>query len=374
MGPASQPLPAEASALIDRIASHAAVTDDAGVQRSTIDALAAQGLLGTPLDPVSQQRELAERLAMADGSVWFCWTQHFGCMRILESAQVGALTPNARGLQDRWLAGLTTGANLGALAFAHVRRPGPPNPIAVRVDGGWVVDGRLDWVTSWDIADVVMIMVRGSGDWADHFVTFYLPAGRAQEPLPAGMHVDPPLRLLAMGGTHTRPVTFTGVRIDDACVSSVQPVDAWVERDRRTVSDAGPAIFGVIRGAVGDLAALSHQQEAVELAEEISARGRALRSRAYALADADADPAERREVRAAALDLAARAAQAVVVARSGGAMLTGTSAERRVREAMFLQVQAQTADVRAAQLRLIRTGIEADSDTPAAVSMRTAQV
>ena len=55
-------------------------------------------------------------------------------------------------------------------------------------------------------------------------------------------------------------------------------------------------------------------------------------------------------------------------------MLTGTSAERRLREAMFLQVQAQTADVRAAQLRLIRTGIEADSDTPAAVSMRTAQV
>ena len=374
MGPASQPLPADASALIDRIASEAAVTDVRGVQRSTIDALAAEGLLGAPLEPVSHQRELAERLAMADGSVWFCWTQHFGCMRVLESAQVGDLTPNARGLQDRWLAGLTTGSDLGALAFAHVRRPGPPNPIAVRVDGGWVVDGRLDWVTSWDIADVVMIMVRGSGDWADHFVTFYLPAGHAQEPLPVGMHVEPPLHLLAMGGTHTRPVVFTGVRIDDACVSSVQPVDAWVERDRRTVSDAGPAIFGVIRGAVADLASLSHQQEAVELAEEISALGRALRSRAYALADADGDPAERREVRAASLDLAARAAQAVVVARSGGAMLTGTSAERRLREAMFLQVQAQTADVRAAQLRLIRTGIEADSDTPAAVSMRTAQV
>jgi len=99
--------------------------------------------------------------------------------------------------------------------------------------------------------------------------------------------------------------------------------------------------------------------------------GRSLRASAYALADADGDPEVRREVRAASLDLAARAAQAVVVARSGGAMVTGTSAERRVREAMFLQVQAQTADVRAAQLRLIRTGVGLDSAAPAAVSMRT---
>jgi len=177
-----------------------------------------------------------------------------------------------------------------------------------------------------------------------------------------------------MGGTHTRPIVFSDVRIEDRWVSSVQPVDAWIERDRRTVSDAGPAIFGVIRGAVADLAAVTRSPEAIELADEISNVGRELRSRAYALADADADPTERREIRASSLDLAAHAAQAVVVARSGGAMLTGTSAERRVREAMFLQVQAQTAEVRKAQLRLIRTGVGADSATPADVSMRTTQV
>ena len=179
MGPAVAPLQPQASAVLDRVADEAAATDAHGVQRATIDTLARAGLLGAPLEPPSQQRELAERLAMADGSVWFCWTQHFGCMRTLGNSYVSELSPNVPALQDRWLAGLTTGTFLGALAFAHVRRPGPPNPVATRVEGGWVINGRLDWVTSWDIADVVMVMVRGSGAWADDFITFYVPAGHS---------------------------------------------------------------------------------------------------------------------------------------------------------------------------------------------------
>ncbi|MFM8515752.1 MAG: hypothetical protein ACKOBJ_05785, partial [Actinomycetota bacterium] len=286
LGPAAEPLAPKASALLDHIADDAARTDADGVQRSTIDALAREGLLGAPLEPPSQQRELAERLAMADGSVWFCWTQHLGCMRTLANAQEGDLSPNARGMQDRWLAGLSTGAYLGALAFAHVRRPGPPNPIATRTEGEWVVNGRLDWVTSWDIADVVMIMVRGSGEWADHFITFYLPAGHSDSSPLAGMEVGEPLRLLAMGGTHTRPITFTDVVIPDACVTSVQSVDAWRERDDRSTSDAGPAIFGVVRGAISELADIARPLEVTELVDEITSVGRSLRSSAYALADA----------------------------------------------------------------------------------------
>ena len=66
-------------------------------------------------------------------------------------------------------------------------------------------------------------------------------------------------------------------------------------------------------------------------------------------------PADRLGLRAASLDLAARAATAVVVARSGAAMRRGCSAERRLRESMFLQVQAQTAATRRASLSLMRT-------------------
>jgi hypothetical protein len=76
-----------------------------------------------------------------------------------------------------------------------------------------------------------------------------------------------------------------------------------------------------------------------------------VRRRAYALAD---DPKtsvdERLSVRAAALDHVLRATTAVVIARAGAAMRAGHDAERRVREALFLQVQAQTAASRSVSL------------------------
>ena len=52
------------------------------------------------------------------------------------------------------------------------------SPIAERVRGGWSITGTLDWVTSWDIADVMLLMVRGAGDYADSIICMYLAAGR----------------------------------------------------------------------------------------------------------------------------------------------------------------------------------------------------
>ena len=87
-------------------------------------------------------------------------------------------------LTDDLLPRMRTGRALSAVAFAHVRRPGAPNPVATRVPGGWRLDGVLDWVTSWDIADVVMVMAQGSGADADRLVCCYLPAGASPDRTP----------------------------------------------------------------------------------------------------------------------------------------------------------------------------------------------
>jgi hypothetical protein len=93
-----------------------------------------------------------------------------------------------------------------------------------------------------------------------------------------------------------------------------------------------------------------------------------LRRRAYELQDSF-DPADRDEhlrLRARSLDLVMRATTAVVTARAGAAMIAGDSAERRVRTALFLQVQAQTSDSREASLRL---GIS-ESENPVELNFR----
>lgn len=337
IGPDSVAMPGAEVLVREVIAPLAEQIDGTGVPRSSIDALAGAGLLGTPLPP-AEQREVGEVIAMADASTWFCWVQHQSALRAADEA--------APALRERWFADLSSGAALGAVAFAHVRRPGPPNPVARRVDGGWRVAGTLDWVTSWDIADVCMVMVADA-DLGD-FVRFLLPIEAM--PLP-GMVIGDPLRLLAMSGTHTRPITLDDVLVPDALVADVIDADEWRRTDAVRTKDANPAIFGLVRGAVAELAALD-QPAARPLVDALVEECRDVRRRAYALADiADASNGDARlALRAHALDLAVRATTAVVIARSGAAMRSGTSAERRVREAMFLQVQAQTAESRVAGL------------------------
>ncbi|MEC7001186.1 MAG: hypothetical protein VXX04_05030, partial [Actinomycetota bacterium] len=194
-------LGAAADEVLADIANRAAENDARGIDRAQIDALAAVGLVGTALDPPARQREVAERIAMVDASVWFCWAQHQSPLRTLAAAEPADHAPLVDEIKARWLAGLSDGSNVGAVAFAHLRRPGPANPVAERVHGGWSITGTLDWVTSWDIADVMLLMVRGAGDYADSIICMYLAAGRDPAYL-EGLHVHEPLELLAMSGTH----------------------------------------------------------------------------------------------------------------------------------------------------------------------------
>lgn len=354
VGPAGEPLPTSVDTLLHGIADAAAETDRHGVRREVMDALAENGLLGTSL-PAEAQRELTERLAMADASTWFCWAQHQTPPRTVDGTAPGIVQFAGPSLRERWVDDLSTGRALAAVAFAHVRREGTPNPVARRVPGGWCFDGTLDWITSWDIADVVMVMARGEGDDADLLVCAFLPAGRSSSVTP-GVSVGPTLDLVAMAGTHTRPARLTNVVVSDEDVVLVSR-EAWMQADAVRTTDANPAAFGVARGAIAELRGLAQQRgddQIGALADELVDRCREIRAAAYAAADNEATVEERLRWRAASLHLALQAATAVVTARAGSAMQRGFSAERRVREALFLQVQAQTAVTRAASIDLMR--------------------
>ena len=356
MGADGEELPDAAAVISTALAPGAELVDEEGVQRSAIDALAEAGLLGAPLER-GAQRELSELISAADASTWFCWVQHQSPLRSLAQAAPTDRAPFVEGLKSRWLDGMESGRFLAAVAFAHLRRAGTPNPIASRVDGGWMLNGTLDWVTSWDIADVVMIMARCDADDAGHVMTCFIPAGRDGEQR-QGLEVGEPLRLLAMSGTHTRPMTLRGFVVPDESVAAVEDLHTWLANDSLRTADANPAAFGVTRGALRELHELATERDdAVMLnaAEQLAVQCRDIRGAAYDLADrADtANRPERLELRAASLDLVVRAATAVVIARAGAGVRSGTSAERRVREAMFLQVQAQTVDSRRAGLRRV---------------------
>lgn len=325
------------------LAPAAEATDRAAVvPRSHLEALAGAGLMGLYRPPGASPavvREVYEVLAGACGVTFFVWVQHHAPVRML------AASAN-EGLRDRYLDDLCAGRVLGGVAFAYLRRPGPPAVVATPVPGGYQIDGEAPWVTSWGLAGLYAVAAR-----LDQQVVFFLVDGA----VPA-LRASPPLALAAMGASSTVRLAFDGLFVPEDDVLSVVPFEQWQADDRIATAKPNPAAFGIAATCVR---MLGDSPLAAELEE--------CRRRSYALADAaEPDLDALVEARAHALELAVRAATALVVATGGKAMSADHPAQRLLREAAFFTIQAQTPALRRATLaQLERSSAAASPAAPA---------
>ena len=309
------------------LAPAAEATDRAPVvPASHLEALAAAGLMGLyrpPAAPAEVVREVYEILAGACGVTFFVWVQHHAPVRML------AATAND-GLRARYLDDLCAGRVVGGVAFAYLRRPGPPSVTATPVAGGDRVDGEAPWVTSWGLAGLFAVAARTG----EAVVFFMLAADHDRA------HPSPPLALAAMNAASTVRLRFDGLFVPEEDVLSVVPFARWQADDRLATAKPNPAAFGIAATCVR---LLGDTPLAAALDET--------RRRSYALADAAAPDVEALvEARAQSLELAVRAATALVVATGGRAMSADHPAQRLLREAAFFTIQAQTPALRRATL------------------------
>jgi len=292
------------------------------VPRSHLAALAEAGLFDA-----GGAREVYEILAGACGATFFVWVQHHAPVRLLRAS------PNV-GLADRWLPRLRSGAVLGGVAFAHLRRPGPPAVTARPVDGGYALYGEAPWVTSWGLAEVFAVAAR----CGDRVVYVLVPAGAA------GLRPSPPLALLAMQATSTVRIGFDGFTAPEADVILDLPFDRWLAADRAATARPNPAAFGVAGTCARLLRDLEPAAAAALEAERLECRARSY----------GGEP-DQVGLRAWSLELAVRSALALVAATGGRSMQASHPAQRLLREAAFYCIQAQTPALRSATLsRLAR--------------------
>jgi alkylation response protein AidB-like acyl-CoA dehydrogenase len=343
------PMVAAVQLVCDRLlAPGAAAVDAGGVPVSHLRALAGAGMFGiaaTGMDgeavvPPWVQRRVSELVAGADLTTWFVQAQHHAVVR--------ALTAGRRHPDE--LAQLVRGHVVAGIAFSQLRRWPQRVARADRVAGGWRLAGDLPWYTGWLLNDVMLLHALTP----DGTVVQALSPARPQP----GLSASRALATAALAGSATVTLSLDGLRIDDDDVVAMPSVEQWLAADERTTANANPAVFGLATAIVARLRTHGEQRdepEAVAAATRLGDQVDRLRTSAYRLVDeiAPGDQLDRRlQVRADAGRVVAEAAACYVTACAGAAMLPGHPAQRHAREAMFLQVQGQTAAVRRAALRV----------------------
>jgi alkylation response protein AidB-like acyl-CoA dehydrogenase len=298
------------------------------VPAERLDALASAGLYGLfgpasagglDADPVSGA-EVTEILAGACLTTAFVWMQH-------HSAVLTAARAESEALRSEWLGPLCRGQRRAGVAFAGLRRPGPPILTARWFDDSWILDGSAPWVTGWGRVDVVHTAARDR----DGNVVWMLVDATASPSLRVER-----LELSAVNASATVSVVFEGHEVGADRVTLVEPMETWMARDAASLARNGSFPLGLARRC-SSLMGTGMFDDEIDLCRRLLFHSA---------------PATVVNARCRAADLAVRAAAALVASGGGRSVLVSQHAQRLAREAMFLLVFGQTPSIRIAQLAL----------------------
>ena len=218
-------------------------------------------------------------------------------------------------LRDRWLASACQGRTRGGIALTGLI-PGPPQLRAEPAEGGWRLDGTAPWVTGWGLIDLVEVVARGPDDTV---VTLIMDA--AAQP---GLTVTRQ-HLVAVDAAVTVRLGFDG-----ALIPAERFVDQVPFDPAASVQPAGLRLNGSL--ALGVARRCARLLGPSPLDDEVTA----CRERLDAALGADPEPMA--VARAAASELALRAAAALAVRDGGNSITVDQHPQRLAREALFLLV------------------------------------
>lgn len=295
-----------AQQLADDVLFPAALETDAAdaVPREILDALATAGLYGSALE-VGFPTVCAVQEALASGclATAFLWAQHLGLFHTLHLSA-------DEDLRARWLEPVERGDVRAGLALGGAL---PQPTLHARRDGdGWRLDGGSPFVSGWGRIDVVHTAARAG----DEVVWLIVDARES-----TGLRVER-LRLAVLDATATVCAAFDGLAVPD-------------ERVTRRHAAGGPTPPEVLRLhaslALGVAARCSRLLGPTPLDDELAA----CRVELDRL-----DPETIAASRAAAGELALRAAAALSVVEGSRSLLAADHAQRLAREALFTLVYA----------------------------------
>jgi alkylation response protein AidB-like acyl-CoA dehydrogenase len=303
------------------------------VPAEVLDLLASHGFYGIGAPPGLSDLDLPDDAAaaavveaFAGGclSAAFVWLQHRGALRAV-AASAGSV------LRQEYLPAMVSGRLRSGLAIGAATRTGPPAIRATATEGGWSLSGTAPWVTGWGMIDHLLMAAR---DESDQVIWTLVPVASA------GLHSEP-LELIAVQASGTVTVSVQGLVVPHERVLATEPHAVYLARDAESLTSNGFLAVGVAGRAITLIG-----EDGDRLAGELmQVRERLLH------AGSDDAPA----ARAAASELALRAAAALAVHEGSRSVLVTSHAQRLIREATFLLTFGTRPAIRAALLTRLVT-------------------
>lgn len=256
----------------------------------------------------------------------FTWLQHHSVVRALSS------TSNVD-LREKYLEAAIRGEVRGGVALAGAI-PRPPLLWASPVDGGWLVRGESPFVSGWGLVDVLLISAREAAGGDEGTIV----SGLVDVQAGGGISAEE-LWLIAAQASNTVRLRFSDFFLPaEGVLSEVSHAD-FLANQKASVRLNGSLAMGI----AGRCIRMIEQAGQPELAERLGTRQRTIRDH---LDTGLRDPGALPPARAAASELAHRAAGALVVAAGSTGILARRHAQRLVREAAFTLVAAGRPEIK----------------------------
>lgn len=347
------------SYLISSVAPNAAVIDyDSQALQQALNGLAELGLLGLRIPQewgglaVNQQTfdDYQELVARYSGTLAFLQTQHQSAAAMISQSENIAL-------KREYLPLMSQGKRLLGIGFSHLRREGEPLVKAIPVAGGFLIEGKVSWVTGWKIfSEFIIAATLANGE----AVFGVVPLVKTQQGNQGLITFDEPMELAAMTATNTVAANLKQWFLAEEKVVFIKP-KGWIhDNDRKSILKQttflalGCALAGIdiLEAATKTKSLLFIKESFENLRSEFNNCRQAIKE---AQENANLELAEKHNLRSWAIALAVRCAHAAITVSSGAANLKNHPAQRVYREALVFTVSGQTEGIKAATLQTLTT-------------------
>jgi len=283
-------------------------------------------------------RAFQEALARCSGALAFVQTQHQSAVRFL--AQSGN-----EDLKRRYLPQWCIGERMSGIAFSQLRKPGKAVLSAKRVEGGWILEGLMPWLTGWGIfQDCVAAALTEEGQtW---FGVIEMKASDRFVPSEV-------LKLASMEVGQTVSAQVRQLFVPEEDTLYLRDGNWIHDNDMINIALQSPFALGCAGAGIDVMREVFERKpiEAIErAANTLEEELMRCRAEAYGAME-DRENRERSlRARAWAIELAGRCAHAAVAASGGQGNSAQHPAQRVYREALVFTVLAQTVPILEATL------------------------